>query len=40
MRRICSSKMDEERNMENHISELTKVFQRLINHSEEQLSEK
>lgn len=39
MRRICSLKMDEEGNMESHISELTNLFQRLTDLGEEQLSD-
>lgn len=40
MRRICSSRMDETGNIETHISELTDLFQRLVDLGEEQLSEK
>lgn len=40
MRRICSSKMDEKGSMESHISELTNLFQKLVDLGEEQLSEK
>lgn len=39
MRKICNTKMDETGNMETHISELTNLFQRLVDFGEEQLSE-
>jgi len=40
MQRICSSKINEKSNMENHISELTNLFQRLIDLGEEQFSKR
>ncbi|XP_018402095.1 PREDICTED: uncharacterized protein LOC108779224 [Cyphomyrmex costatus] len=40
MRRICSSKLNEDGNMEKHICELTDLFQKLVDLSQEQLSEK
>jgi len=40
MQKICSSKINEKGNIENHIFELTNLFQRLIDLGEAQFSKR